>query len=182
MPSVSAGQQADDIEATRWRLWRREVWLLADCWQDWTEPSASSSRVGPPSTSCALLSSDNCWSWVARPVTLHPLWQAFCSEGQRADGHNTNAGEGHAQARRSWDGRSLDGAPWRAGWRSRRAGHQSQDRQSHSLTQPHPHSRHSRHSVKCGVSERAPERRRHGPRSLRGWVALGTGSPGTAAC
>jgi hypothetical protein len=32
-PSVSAGQQTDQIEATRCSMRRYEAWLLADCWQ-----------------------------------------------------------------------------------------------------------------------------------------------------
>ena len=33
LPTVSAGQHTDSIEATRHNLWRCEAWLLADCWQ-----------------------------------------------------------------------------------------------------------------------------------------------------
>ena len=32
-PSVRAGRHMDGVEATRCSLWRREAWLLADCWQ-----------------------------------------------------------------------------------------------------------------------------------------------------
>jgi hypothetical protein len=33
LPFLTAGQQAYGLEATRCRLWRYEVWLLADCWR-----------------------------------------------------------------------------------------------------------------------------------------------------
>jgi hypothetical protein len=137
----------------------------------------------------AVLGSDG-WS-VERTGKLHPLWQGFCSGGSAwwrrrsegtlalgliapagqvrrcADGHKTSAG-GSCSSQTAMGWLVSAGAPWRADWRSHGAGHQSQERQSYSQTQPHPRSRHSRHSVECAVSE---------PRSLRGWVAPGVDSP-----
>jgi hypothetical protein len=37
LPHISAAHHTDGIEATRCWLWRREAWLLADCWQFWTQ-------------------------------------------------------------------------------------------------------------------------------------------------
>src|SRR5829696_6112437 len=34
-PHISTAQHTDRNEATRCSLWRREAWLLANCWQVW---------------------------------------------------------------------------------------------------------------------------------------------------
>jgi hypothetical protein len=48
LPFVSAGQQADGLEATRCGLWRYEVWLLADCWPFRDASAQESLREGHP--------------------------------------------------------------------------------------------------------------------------------------
>jgi len=75
--SVSAGQHTDGIEATRCRLWRREAWLLADCWRSrllWTlhpamsatarmpTPSSRQPRPHVTGASDALLPAEEGWS------------------------------------------------------------------------------------------------------------------------
>jgi hypothetical protein len=62
-------------EATRCWLWRGEAWLLADCWQFWTQtPQYRPVGLAMGTRTCgAVLSSDDYGSSVERTAKLHPL-------------------------------------------------------------------------------------------------------------
>jgi hypothetical protein len=46
LPHIGAAQHTDGNEATRCRLWRYEVWLLADCWRFRRTSAQESMRQG----------------------------------------------------------------------------------------------------------------------------------------